>query len=513
MTEPKQTPEVLYPSGFYSFQTPILLEYVAAISGVDTGRALDRPFTYVDLGCGDGFTIVLLAAAYPESRFIGIDLNPEHVAAGRRLAAEGGLTNVEMIEASFADWRKLDLPGLDYVAMHGVWAWIPEEARQAVLDLVRDRVNPGGLLYVGYNAMPGWAAIGPLRQYVLEWTRGMGDDAIANVGAALKHLLELRDKGAEYFTRNPVAGWILGEMAQKPMGYVVHEIYASHWTPLPFSTVLGHMRSAGLDYVGSAELPRNFPRASIKAEFLPPLLKEKDPERAELYRDYVLNTFFRRDVFGKVLQGGERRPSLERFSQFPFGARIPVRELDRAIPIASGALPVEGEPFASIRSALSRGARRLGEIAQEPGLARFTQAQVAEALQALTIGFQVAPFAREATAPAGPPERWTVPLAINRRLLMDPVGSDPFVIAMSPTSGSAVPMSRGEAVVLLAVAEAGDKAAEWAWDYVRQRDAWLQRKGASVKDRTGHLAAFRDLRAAMGDRLMKWTELGIIAPT
>src|SRR5689334_10916081 len=189
MTEPKATPEILYPSGFYSFQTPILLEYVAAISGVSTGRALDRPFTYADLGCGDGFTINLLAAAYPESRFIGVDLNPEHVALGRRLAAEGGLANVEMIEASFADWRELGLPALDYVAMHGVWAWIPEEARQAVLDLVRDRMSPGGLLYAGYNAMPGWAAIAPLRQYILEWTKGKGDDAVANVGAAMKHLL------------------------------------------------------------------------------------------------------------------------------------------------------------------------------------------------------------------------------------------------------------------------------------------------------------------------------------
>jgi hypothetical protein len=114
--------------------------------------------------------------------------------------------------------------------------------------------------------------------------------------------------------------------------------------------------------------------------------------------------------------------------------------------------------------------------------------------------------------PAMPPPRWTIPLAINRRLLTDPIGSDPFVIVMSPVSGSAVPISRSEALVLLAVAEADDKAEDWAWDYARERQAWLQRRNTPAKDRTGHLAAFREIRPAMGERLMKWTELGIIAP-
>jgi hypothetical protein len=226
----------------------------------------------------------------------------------------------------------------------------------------------------------------------------------------------------------------------------------------------------------------------------------------------VTNTFFRRDVYGKVPQGGERRPRLERFAEFAFGARIPYGELSRSIPLPQGgALPTEAEPFESLRRALSGGARRLTELQHDPALARFPAAHLAEALQVMTIGFQVAPFARESTPPQSPPQRWTVPLAINRRLLAEPVGSDPFVILMSPVSGSAVPVTRSEAVVLLAVAEAGDKAAEWSWDYVRAREAWLQRKGVAVKDRAGHLAAFAEHRAAMGERLRKWTELGVIA--
>src|SRR4051794_23903083 len=148
--------DVLYPSGFYSFQTPLTLDYVAALNGVPRGhRSADAPFTYLDLGCGDGFTIICLAAIYPESRFVGVDFNPRHIEVGRALAAAGGLSNVELIEGGFEDWQSLDLPPrVDYVAMHGVYAWISEAARRAVLDLVADRLAEDGLLYVSYNALP-----------------------------------------------------------------------------------------------------------------------------------------------------------------------------------------------------------------------------------------------------------------------------------------------------------------------------------------------------------------------
>ncbi|MDP8970192.1 MAG: methyltransferase domain-containing protein [Actinomycetota bacterium] len=48
----------------------------------------------VDVGCGQGHAINLLAQAFPASRFTGIDISEEGIAAGRTDAAERGLTNV-----------------------------------------------------------------------------------------------------------------------------------------------------------------------------------------------------------------------------------------------------------------------------------------------------------------------------------------------------------------------------------------------------------------------------------
>src|SRR5450432_4226247 len=103
--QPAVALDILYPSGFYSYQTPVMLDYVAAINGIAPPVANGMPFTYLDLGCGDGFTIILLAAIYPQCRFIGVDFNPGHVAVGSALAKAGGIDNVTFVEGPFEAWR------------------------------------------------------------------------------------------------------------------------------------------------------------------------------------------------------------------------------------------------------------------------------------------------------------------------------------------------------------------------------------------------------------------------
>src|SRR5260221_8354255 len=159
--------------------------------------------------------------------------------------------------------------------MHGVYAWISEKARAALLELIASRLRQGGLLYVSYNANPGWAAAAPLRQFFLDYTAGMAGDPIANVAATIRHLKELRDKGAGYFAQNPAAGVVLEEMAAKDIRYVAHEIYSPHWSPLAFSAVARQIRGAGLRFPGSADPARNLSPPSVRAEVLPLATKKR----------------------------------------------------------------------------------------------------------------------------------------------------------------------------------------------------------------------------------------------
>jgi SAM-dependent methyltransferase len=266
--------DVVYPSNFYAYQTPVVLDYVAALGGRAPPVARGGRFTYLDLGCGDGFTIVLLAAIYPECRFVGVDLEARHVAQGRALAEAGGLDNVTLIEGDFADWRGLGLPRAHYVALHGVWAWISGALRAALVDLLADRLEPGGFAYLGYNALPGWAGAAPLRRFFLEWTRA--EDAVAGVAATLERLRQMKAQGAEFFVQNPVAAGLLDEWAQKDPRYLAHEIFSPDWAPQDFAAVQRDLARAGLGWVGSADLVKNFPDASLKPSLARLVAAEKD---------------------------------------------------------------------------------------------------------------------------------------------------------------------------------------------------------------------------------------------
>jgi SAM-dependent methyltransferase len=78
----------------------------------------------LDLGCGQGHSLVRLARAFPASRFQGYELRPEAVADANRMARDAGLNNLRFAEMDLTRW---DEPAS--------WDWVM--AVDAVHDLPR----------------------------------------------------------------------------------------------------------------------------------------------------------------------------------------------------------------------------------------------------------------------------------------------------------------------------------------------------------------------------------------
>ncbi len=58
----------------------------------------------LDLGCGSGRALNLMAARFPNSTFVGYDLSEEAIATARREAEAGELTNVEFLVRDLSDF-------------------------------------------------------------------------------------------------------------------------------------------------------------------------------------------------------------------------------------------------------------------------------------------------------------------------------------------------------------------------------------------------------------------------
>ena len=117
----------------------------------------------LELGCAGGGNIMPMAALYPNSRFVGIDLSARQVEAGTRNISQLGLSNIELRHGSITDvddsWGQFD-----YILCHGVYSWVPAAVQDKILDICKWNLSPDGIAYVSYNTLPGWHMRGMIRE-------------------------------------------------------------------------------------------------------------------------------------------------------------------------------------------------------------------------------------------------------------------------------------------------------------------------------------------------------------
>ena len=140
--------DIGYTAGFYRETAPAHMAFTALILGRSPGRAL-RPKRMLELGFGQGFGLTLLAAANPDVAFEGHDFNPEHVAHARRLIAGAKLDNISVSESSFEETAATaGKDDLDVIALHGIFSWVSRDAQEAIISIIRQRLQAGGLVYI-----------------------------------------------------------------------------------------------------------------------------------------------------------------------------------------------------------------------------------------------------------------------------------------------------------------------------------------------------------------------------
>jgi len=117
------------------------------LPSVDYGRIIQRLASGIqvcDLGCAEGIAVILMAKAFPQSRFVGIDISPEAIAEARRQARRQKIENLDFLVLDAADLKnKREMKGLfDYVTAFDA---IHDQTRPlAVLQGVNHILTPDG---------------------------------------------------------------------------------------------------------------------------------------------------------------------------------------------------------------------------------------------------------------------------------------------------------------------------------------------------------------------------------
>lgn len=300
--------DIPYLRDFKPQLAPAWLDHVALVGAIEP-PARETGFAWCDLGCGQGVTANILAATHPRGTFHAIDAMPAHIEHARRLADEAATPNVCFHCVDFTAAAELGLPLFDYIVTHGVYSWVDSANQDALRRFFDRRLKPGGLVYVSYNAMPGWARDMPFQRLACELARGSSGDSVARFAAALEIIRAL--VAAEAPALAP--SFIVSELEQRPEdytpAYLVHEFMPGAWQPLYVTEVRATMKTIGLAPVGSATLIENLDPLALSRNTREMLGTIADGDLRELVRDFFLDQRFRCDVFVRDTRrlGGERR--------------------------------------------------------------------------------------------------------------------------------------------------------------------------------------------------------------
>lgn len=444
------TTDIVYPSAFGAFQSPIHLAYV----GWTAGRAApdcSAAFQYADLGCGAGLTLCILAECYPEAQFFGVDINPEHIRIARALAKQAGLNNIAFHCASFTGLDELNLPDLDFVGLSGVYSWLSGPMRAACLDFVGRRLTPTGIVFLHYAALPGNVQVDALYTLLQEAARDIAGDSLTRFTGAIEIVSALRLAESRFFRLNPQAAAWLDQLPKQNAQAMAHEVLNAQRASLSVRDVVSEAEVAGLAFVGSAQLELNEPELSIPDPLFAKL-SALSPVSREMMLDAVRNTHSRMDVFMRAGAPAAPRPPdfwIDRLD------RGPATEARKSLSARAG-IDLMQPVYGAILERLEPGAIPLAAMTGDSVVSRFAggRAALRQLIALKLVHLLRQPYARVALKAPRLSSR------LNRMLLEDRIESAGPLPLASPIAGTQLLLPPEDRLALLALT-GGDFEAAW----------------------------------------------------
>lgn len=481
--------DTAYVHDFCRVQTPAILSLAALSRNVAAAGGRGEPLSYCDLGCGQGFTANLVAAANPRAEVFAADFNPTHIAGARTLADAASLKNIVFREAGFDELRQdATLPDFDIICLHGVYSWISPENRRTVVALIRRRLKSGGLLYISYDAMPGWAGIAPLRRLLVQQHAASGGASQTGLAQALAFADKLKELGALFHRMYPYVDVQWERLKKLPASYLAHELLTRDWQAFSFTDVAAELAEAKLTFVGSAHLTDHVDRVNFTEQQQTFLAQIGDRALGEATRDMIIGRQFRRDIFVKGVASVRPLPARERWLDTRFALTTPANEIDLTFDTALGTIQLRPDMYKPVIEVLDRGPMTVRELVASPPAAKLEWGGLTDAIKVLVGRGDLQP----ALPAEDEAERTASAHAFNAAVTALAKDSDDLGYLASPVTGGGVRVDRLTQLHLQAKRDGGDPV---------EALAALAERGGGIVDRNDNKLAPEEARVALEDRV------------
>lgn len=451
--------DIDYTHGYYPELNPVRMR----LALLNAGFAVPEVSTACELGFGQGLSINIHAAA-SGTHWYGTDFNAAHAAFARQLAAASG-ADIDLYEDSFENFaNRTDLPPFDHIGLHGVWSWVSDRNRTVIVDFIRRKLKPGGVLYVGYNALPGRAAFAPVRHLLAEHVNrdeAGGRGIVERIDDAIAFSDRLLATDPEYARDNPLILDRFKVLRESDRHYLAHEFFNRDWVPMHFATLAHWLEPAMVSYICSADFAEHIDALKLTEAQRSLLAEIGDPVFRQTARDFMVNQTFRQDYWignARKLSEPERTEALRRARviattdrpDLPFKLRAALA-LNKAGPGMTAYDPI-------LEFLADRQVRSLGEIEQAVGHKGITLTQIVAAVTLIASCHHIAMAQDEAaTARARPCTD-----KFNAYAIASAHAGDDVDQLASPVTGGGIRVKRTQQLFLSALRQGRTEPDDWA---------------------------------------------------
>ncbi len=481
--------EITYTYGMYRELVPALLGFALMNAGL-VGPDMGGNLAYCELGCGQGLSANLLAASNPNIEFHATDFNPTHTLGARDLAAAAGTPNVHFHNRAFAEFvHEPGLPDFDIIALHGVYSWISLENRRHIVDFIRARLKVGGIVYISYDAMPGWAPSMPLRRLMVDRAAEVSGSITRRIDEAFAYVERLKAVDAAYFKINPTVADSIEQIKEQNRNYVAHEYFNRDLTPFYHAEIAADLAEAKLNFACSAHLADNLAIAHLTSAQLAFLGSIQNVSERETLRDFILNQRFRRDIFVKGALPLSALEAARKWDSARFALTTPRPDIPMKIAGKVGEVKLKEEIYAPILDVLAEGPRTTRELAEDARTASLGRSVLQQALGILVGANHVQPVLDR----AGEADRLPSVRAFNSAVLEKSRSHRHLLYLASAVTGSGLNVERIPQLFLLALREGHEDPPAFVRLVLEEAGHKVARDGKPLDGPAEELAELREL--------------------
>jgi len=489
--------DIGYTFGYYPELNPLRIR----LALLGAGLVVPDVGTACELGFGQGLSVNVHAAA-SVVQWHGTDFNPVQAGLAQELAAVSG-AGAQLHDASFAEFcARDDLPDFDFIGLHGIWSWISEDNRQTLVDFIRRKLKVGGVVYISYNTLPGWATSAPLRKLLVDHATalsGADHGPVGRIDAALAAVDKLMAVNPAWSAANPDVAKRLEALKTHSRSYLAHEYFNREWQPMYFSDMAAALSRAKLSHAGSAAYLDQIDAVNLTEPQQALLAPVQDPVLRQTLRDFIVNRQFRQDYW---IKGARKLASFDQ-SELLREQRVVLMMHRPDVPMQFkgqvGEATLDEAIYGPLLDLLAdHQPRALGQIEVALANRGIGFAQLLQAVLVLIGLGRLEPAQDAATVAQARPRTDS----LNRHLIQRARGNADIAWLASPVTGGAVSVLRVGQLFLLARAQGLLDPQAWAlfsWNILSAQGHAIVKDGQALESAEDNLAELSTQAQAFAD--------------